>query len=227
MITRLPPRGVTIAAIAFVLASVSLTLFVWRSVGGPTPFEPRHQLRQPRTIEREHLQLLGAMNLAAREPDDPLVRILVRVHGHARRRLARTMQSLRLWHLDRDEQRTFYMSTPRLSAGEGLEWRAPFASPALDLLCGLDGEPRPRDANREALGAELGGEALDPYLVPAEPRSAAPPAGGGVRLRHVGHACVLAECVGVSILTDPFVAPRPRLGGAPRLSFGDLPPRID
>ena len=41
MITRLPPRGVMIAAIAFVLASVSLTLFVWRSVGGPTPFEPR------------------------------------------------------------------------------------------------------------------------------------------------------------------------------------------
>ena len=41
MITRFPSRVVVLACVAFILASVSLTLFVWRSVGGPIPLQPR------------------------------------------------------------------------------------------------------------------------------------------------------------------------------------------
>jgi virulence factor Mce-like protein len=38
VITQFPNRSVVIACVAFVLASVGLTMFVWRSVGGPVPF---------------------------------------------------------------------------------------------------------------------------------------------------------------------------------------------
>ncbi len=147
---------------------------------------------------------------------------------YATEHFKRGQQSVRLWHLERDAQRTFYMSTPRLAGGEGLELAAPFDSAAFAFLGGLDAEPRPRDAIRAALGAEAGGERLDPFLARAEaPLPPAPPAAGRVRVRHVGHACVLVEGAGVSILVDPFVSPRPRGGGAARLSFADLPPRID
>ena len=41
MITQFPNRSVVIACVAFILASVGLTMFVWRSVGGPVPFGPK------------------------------------------------------------------------------------------------------------------------------------------------------------------------------------------
>ena len=46
MITRLPGRGTVLIAVAFVLASVLLTLYVWRSVGGDVPLQPkRYEVR--------------------------------------------------------------------------------------------------------------------------------------------------------------------------------------
>ncbi len=41
MITRLPRGRVIVAAIVFVVASVGLTMTVWRSIGGSTPLEPK------------------------------------------------------------------------------------------------------------------------------------------------------------------------------------------
>ena len=41
MITRLPGRGTIVVAVAFALASVLLTLYVWRSVGGDVPLQPK------------------------------------------------------------------------------------------------------------------------------------------------------------------------------------------
>jgi phospholipid/cholesterol/gamma-HCH transport system substrate-binding protein len=41
VITRFPSRATVAVCVLFVLASVSLTLFVWRSVGGPVPLEPK------------------------------------------------------------------------------------------------------------------------------------------------------------------------------------------
>jgi virulence factor Mce-like protein len=38
MITQFPNRNVVVACVLFVLASVGLTMFVWRSVGGSVPF---------------------------------------------------------------------------------------------------------------------------------------------------------------------------------------------
>jgi ABC-type transporter Mla subunit MlaD len=41
VITRFPARTTVVVCVVFALASVSLTLFVWRSVGGPVPLEPK------------------------------------------------------------------------------------------------------------------------------------------------------------------------------------------
>ena len=41
MITRLPGRGTAVVAITFALASILLTLYVWRSVGGDVPLQPK------------------------------------------------------------------------------------------------------------------------------------------------------------------------------------------
>ncbi len=41
MITQLPRKGALLATAAFILASVLLTLFAWRTVGGPTPLYPQ------------------------------------------------------------------------------------------------------------------------------------------------------------------------------------------
>jgi L-ascorbate metabolism protein UlaG (beta-lactamase superfamily) len=48
-----------------------------------------------------------------------------------------------------------------------------------------------------------------------------------VRVRYLGHACALVEWRGVSILTDPCIESRPSGGGMSRLSYRDLPGRID
>jgi phospholipid/cholesterol/gamma-HCH transport system substrate-binding protein len=40
VITRLPSRGTILLSVAFILASILLTLYVWRSVGGKVPLQP-------------------------------------------------------------------------------------------------------------------------------------------------------------------------------------------
>jgi virulence factor Mce-like protein len=41
VITKLPARGTVLIVVAFVLASLLLTLYVWRSVGGAVPLQPK------------------------------------------------------------------------------------------------------------------------------------------------------------------------------------------
>jgi L-ascorbate metabolism protein UlaG (beta-lactamase superfamily) len=48
-----------------------------------------------------------------------------------------------------------------------------------------------------------------------------------VRIRYVGHACVLLEYNGVSVLTDACVGTVPAQGGMDRYTFADLPEKID
>src|SRR5262249_28591405 len=48
-----------------------------------------------------------------------------------------------------------------------------------------------------------------------------------VRIRYFGHACLLIERNGISILTDPLISLRPVGGGLERFSFDDLPEEID
>jgi L-ascorbate metabolism protein UlaG (beta-lactamase superfamily) len=68
-------------------------------------------------------------------------------------------------------------------------------------------------------------------LLPLLSRDPAPPMdrweGPGIRVRYCGHACVLVECGGASIMVDPCIGVRPSEGGIERFTYSDLPPQID
>lgn len=138
------------------------------------------------------------------------------------------LQAFRLSQLEEDNTRQFVINTPRLPEGGQLHWQVAYDDPRVDALFCLDSEPRTLAEIRDSLGLnpdEM--ETLLPLLSPdARPL---PDAwrGEGVRIRYFGHACILIEWDGVSILTDPYVPVRPARGGLERLSYQDLPARID
>jgi L-ascorbate metabolism protein UlaG (beta-lactamase superfamily) len=142
----------------------------------------------------------------------------------------RDLHSLRIWRLDKDGTRPFFMSTPRLlNHDQGdLEWVVPFDSSAIDDLFELDITPKPLGEIREILGISSSAEkSLLPFLSATFRAPVSTWAGDQTRIRYFGHACVLVECKGISILTDPYVGVVPSEGGVVRYSYHDLPKRID
>lgn len=138
-----------------------------------------------------------------------------------------SLQSLSLFQLRRDS-RPFFLSTPRLKDEARIELNVPFESAALDELFQLDIKPQPLSRIRELLPPEIASDRLllsmlseEPLCLPERWRE------GRVRVKYFGHACVLIECNGVSILTDPCISARPAEGGLARFSYNDLPERID
>ena len=138
----------------------------------------------------------------------------------------RDLQSFRLFLQQRDDGRPFFMSTPRLAADDEIEWHIPFDSPLVDELFKLEHTPQPLGYIRELLGVAAADDArLLPLLTTSEinPRRY----DGPLRVRYYGHACVLIEWKGVSILTDPCLGVTPVSGGIERFTYQDLPERID
>jgi hypothetical protein len=138
------------------------------------------------------------------------------------------LQSLRLSRLERENSRPFFISTPRVVRPGEIDWTIPFADAKVDELYRLDFEPQPIEYIRELLGLDA---AQDELLLPLLTEDSAPPQetwdGEKPRVRYVGHACVLVEWKGVSILTDAFIPVMPTEGGLSRLTFQSLPRKID
>jgi hypothetical protein len=140
----------------------------------------------------------------------------------------KNLQSFRLFRQAHDNSRPFFMSTPRLPSANQIEWAETFDSPGVDELFSLDTAPRPLGEIRELLGLKDTDGELLPTLLSTEPvRARETWRGETVRVRYFGHACVLVEWNGVSILTDPCLGVIPGEGGLERYSYGDLPAKID
>lgn len=141
----------------------------------------------------------------------------------------RHLQSLRLFVLDQDADRPFYMSTPRAPSPDEIDWPVAFDDPRTRVLLELDTHPRSIEDIRAALAGASNLERLEEFLAPATPREQRPTVPGGeVRVQYVGHACVLLETSNFSMMVDPFVSAAPRRGGvAGQATFSDLPERID
>jgi L-ascorbate metabolism protein UlaG (beta-lactamase superfamily) len=138
------------------------------------------------------------------------------------------LQSLRLFRHTNDDARPFIMSTPRLPAEGQVDWEIPFESSQLDEFFKLDTEARPLGLIRELLGLPTGREKELLPLLTEEPTPArAEWNEPTVRVRYIGHACVLIEWKGVAILTDPYIGAVPAEGGLERFTYEDLPERID
>ncbi len=123
--------------------------------------------------------------------------------------------------------RPFALSTPHLAGDGALELRRPFDDEGVARLFRARTEPHGLDALREALG--LGADRADELraLLTDEPPPAREPwTESTPRVRYMGHACVLVEAGGVSVLTDPLIA-YDTGSDPPRYTLDDLPERID
>jgi L-ascorbate metabolism protein UlaG (beta-lactamase superfamily) len=138
------------------------------------------------------------------------------------------LQSFRIFQQTNDNCRPPFLSTPRLYEKDQIDWSEPFESAAADELFKLESEAQPLGSIRKLLGLSV---ADDERLLPllcreeAQPAKEAPPP--GLRIRYYGHACVLVEWNGVSILTDPWIGTRSLKSEVDRLSYDDLPEKID
>ena len=119
------------------------------------------------------------------------------------------------------------LSTPSLPEDLECYLRAPFQDPRFDRLF------RARDVadSPEAIADtfQLQGKSRDVFLDLFTDDLAPDPSrfrGEGVRIRYLGHACVLIESSDVSILCDPLVS-NPNPSGMDRYSYADLPDTID
>ena len=138
------------------------------------------------------------------------------------------LQSLRISQLTSDDSRPFFMSTPRLLNPGEIDLNIPFAGERVDQLFALDCKPQPLSRIREILGADEDDDSrLLKHFTSTPPATTEKWTSRTIRIRYFGHACVLLEWNGISILTDPYVGARPAEGGMNRLSYGDLPEKID
>jgi len=146
------------------------------------------------------------------------------------------------------DARNFVLSTPRLDHPEVLHLQLPFADPRLDQLFAMRHQPGSVAELSESFNLNAEQAHLFAQLFTTEPpscQSAAQPQtrqspnaaedsnkplGDNVRVRYLGHACVLIETADVSILCDPLVSyaclPE-QTNRMARFSYADLPDRID
>jgi L-ascorbate metabolism protein UlaG (beta-lactamase superfamily) len=138
------------------------------------------------------------------------------------------LQSLRIFQQTSDDSRPFFLTTPRLPESDQIDWRIPFISSEVDELFKLEATPQPLVNILDVLGLSPADEQLLlPLLTQDIPVRAERWTGAGIRVRYFGHACVLVEWQGISVLTDPWIGVRSKEGAVERLSYEDLPERID
>lgn len=135
-------------------------------------------------------------------------------------------QSLMLSIITGDD-RPFVLSTPRLDGPGTLHLRWPFDDERVDRLFELKTSPKPWRWIESHLGIEERDQAFFRTLLTADPP---PPyeryGGGGVRWRYFGHACILVETRGSSILLDPVLSYTYE-SDISRYTYADLPGVID
>lgn len=140
----------------------------------------------------------------------------------------RELQSV-LLQLATKDHRAFEYNTPWVPEPGDHHLRVPFDHPGLDVLFGMRRRPGSLGEVAESLEVDPArAAALGGLLTSTPPRPYERFGGPGVRIRYFGHACVLFETAGVSILTDPMVSYATAESGAPaRFTFEDLPDTID
>ncbi|KGI78496.1 MBL fold metallo-hydrolase [Oleiagrimonas soli] len=128
-----------------------------------------------------------------------------------------------------DDQRNFFINTPRLASQERLILATPFDDKCFDLLTRSRIEPTPFTQIADALQVMDDDQRarLRTYFSHEPPvRNEPEYRGEQLRIRYFGHACVLIQSADVSILVDPFLTwDRDDADG--RLTFHDLPDHID
>jgi L-ascorbate metabolism protein UlaG (beta-lactamase superfamily) len=137
-----------------------------------------------------------------------------------------SQQSLMLSTISQDD-RPFVLSTPRLESEDALHLRLPFDNPAVDDLFRGKSVPRPWGEIKDTLHVpDSQDNLLKSFLTPDPPPAYSPYTGPGLRWRYFGHACILIESQGTSMLFDPVLSYTYE-NGISRYTYLDLPDSID
>jgi L-ascorbate metabolism protein UlaG (beta-lactamase superfamily) len=135
-------------------------------------------------------------------------------------------QSFRL-SLTQGDNRSFVLSTPRLEDEASFHWDIPFNHKNVDCLFQLEKTPQPWPMIKDMFGDCSDKETLLRSFFTAEKSKPAEPwQGPQARWRYFGHACVLIETAGTSVLLDPS-ASYAYASETPRYTYQDLPDQID
>jgi L-ascorbate metabolism protein UlaG (beta-lactamase superfamily) len=138
----------------------------------------------------------------------------------------RRAQSLMLSQIANDD-RPFILSTPRLLEDDSLHLQHPFDHEAVDYLFQTKTRPAPWQEIKERLDITSAQEELARSLFTTEAlKRYQPYSGPGVRWRYFGHACILIETDGISILFDPVLSYTYE-ASISRYTYNDLPESID
>lgn len=138
----------------------------------------------------------------------------------------KSCQSLMLSLLTGDD-RPFVLSTPRLPSDTSVHLEIPFDHEAIDKLFRLKTEPQPWARIIDTVPTPEKSQELFATLLTEEPPAPYQPySGNGVRWRYFGHACILIEAQGISILLDPVLSYTYE-AGISRYTYQDLPDHID
>jgi L-ascorbate metabolism protein UlaG (beta-lactamase superfamily) len=138
----------------------------------------------------------------------------------------RFQQSLMLSTVAKDD-RPFVLSTPRLETEDSLHLHVPFSDSAVDELFRLKAAPKPWPDIKNMLNIAPHQEhfARSLFTDDMPPRYQAY-TGPGVRWRYFGHACILIESQGTSMLLDPVLSYTYE-SSISRYTYADLPDSID
>jgi L-ascorbate metabolism protein UlaG (beta-lactamase superfamily) len=126
------------------------------------------------------------------------------------------------------DQRPFVLSTPRLPDNSRIQINLPFDSPIYDDFCRT--REIPEDFNYLVKNLNIPENKIELFKTFVDftdkQNICQKYTNSGIRIRYFGHACLLIEYKGVSILCDPFISydyPTEQ----ERFVFSDLPPSID
>jgi L-ascorbate metabolism protein UlaG (beta-lactamase superfamily) len=138
----------------------------------------------------------------------------------------RSAQSLML-SLTTGDDRPFILSTPRLEDERSVHLKVPYDDEIVDWLFRTKLRSRPWTEIAAMFESRGTGErAVRQFFTGEGPKPYEPYNGNGVRWRYFGHACILIESGGHSILFDPVLSYTYE-SGISRYTYEDLPPSID
>lgn len=136
------------------------------------------------------------------------------------------LQSVMLSVISADD-RPFVLSTPRLERGNAVQLHLPFACERYDRLFRMKREPAPFEVMRDELElCEEEAALFRTFLTSEPPPPYANYSGAGARWRYFGHACILLETGGISVLLDPVLSYTYE-SEISRYTYEDLPDVID
>ena len=140
---------------------------------------------------------------------------------------AEHLQSVSLSLTTDDRSRPFILSTPHLPQDGSVVLDVRFRDTRLDALFRMKRTPRPFEEIAELLRDVVPDvNSLRQFFTETPPAPAVAYTGPGMRVRYFGHASMLIEANGVSVLTDPILSYQYPTS-LDRFTMADLPEKID